>query len=221
MATPPGMSALHSDPDAAPGTSPFDHYIYVIASDGDIKEGVTSEASWAGGHQQLGNLIVFYDKNHIYRARTPISRRARTWRRATAPTAGTSRRSRAARTWPGSRRPSSQEGHRQAVVSSRCGPSSATRRHQDEHRRRGTGHSLGDLLRGWPPPTGWVLGLTRIKKFGGAPRGHRAHPQAGRPGPKPTVADRFSTPGPSGAPSARSCLTGCWPRNCPRAGMPT
>ena len=33
------------DPDAAPGTSPFDHFIYVIASDGDMEEGVTSEAS--------------------------------------------------------------------------------------------------------------------------------------------------------------------------------
>ena len=53
------------DPDAAPGTSPFDHYIYVIASDGDMEEGVTSEASSLAGTQQLGNLIVFYDKNHI------------------------------------------------------------------------------------------------------------------------------------------------------------
>jgi len=53
------------DPDAAPGTSPFDHYIYVIASDGDIEEGVTSEASSLAGTQQLGNLIVFYDRNHI------------------------------------------------------------------------------------------------------------------------------------------------------------
>ena len=53
------------DPDAAPGTSPFDHYIYVIASDGDIEEGVTSEASSLAGTQQLGNLIVFYDKNQI------------------------------------------------------------------------------------------------------------------------------------------------------------
>lgn len=53
------------DPDAAPGTSPFDHYIYVIASDGDIEEGVTSEASSLAGTQQLGNLIVFYDNNHI------------------------------------------------------------------------------------------------------------------------------------------------------------
>ncbi|MFV8315993.1 transketolase [Mycobacterium sp. 23] len=53
------------DPDADPGTSPFDHYIYVIASDGDIEEGVTSEASSLAGVQQLGNLIVFYDRNQI------------------------------------------------------------------------------------------------------------------------------------------------------------
>ncbi|HUO38124.1 MAG TPA: transketolase [Mycobacterium sp.] len=53
------------DPDAAAGTSPFDHFIYVIASDGDIEEGVTSEASSLAGTQQLGNLIVFYDRNHI------------------------------------------------------------------------------------------------------------------------------------------------------------
>ena len=53
------------DPDAAPGTSPFDHHIYVIASDGDMEEGVTSEASSLAAVQQLGNLIVFYDHNQI------------------------------------------------------------------------------------------------------------------------------------------------------------
>ena len=53
------------DPDAQPGTSPFDHFIYVIASDGDIEEGVTSEASSLAAVQQLGNLIVFYDHNQI------------------------------------------------------------------------------------------------------------------------------------------------------------
>ena len=53
------------DPDAPDGTSPFDHYIYVIASDGDMEEGVTSEASSIAGRQQLGNLIVFYDDNQI------------------------------------------------------------------------------------------------------------------------------------------------------------
>jgi transketolase len=53
------------DPDAEPGRSPFDHHVYVIASDGDIMEGLTSEASSLAGHQELGGLIVFYDQNHI------------------------------------------------------------------------------------------------------------------------------------------------------------
>ncbi|MFC9895815.1 transketolase [Nocardia sp. NPDC127579] len=53
------------DPAAAPGASPFDHFIYVVASDGDLEEGVTSEASSLAGTQQLGNLVVIYDDNRI------------------------------------------------------------------------------------------------------------------------------------------------------------
>ncbi|MGH3932813.1 MAG: transketolase, partial [Pseudonocardiaceae bacterium] len=53
------------DPETPLGESPFDHYIYVIASDGDIQEGVTSEASSLAGTQELGNLVVFYDANEI------------------------------------------------------------------------------------------------------------------------------------------------------------
>jgi transketolase len=53
------------DPDAEPGQSVFDHHIYVICSDGDMEEGVASEASSLAGHQQLGNLIMLYDDNHI------------------------------------------------------------------------------------------------------------------------------------------------------------
>jgi transketolase len=53
------------DPEAAPGESPFDHHIYVVASDGDIMEGVSHEASALAGHQELGNLTLVYDQNHI------------------------------------------------------------------------------------------------------------------------------------------------------------
>ncbi len=53
------------DPEAAPGTSPFDHHVFVIASDGDLQEGVTSEASSLAGTQELGNLIVIWDDNKI------------------------------------------------------------------------------------------------------------------------------------------------------------
>lgn len=53
------------DPDAPAGESPFDHYIYVIAGDGCLQEGVTSEASSLAGTQRLGNLILFWDDNRI------------------------------------------------------------------------------------------------------------------------------------------------------------
>ncbi|MEV6363917.1 transketolase [Nocardia asteroides] len=53
------------DPDAAPGASPFDHFVFTIASDGDLQEGVTAEASSIAGTQQLGNLVVIYDDNEI------------------------------------------------------------------------------------------------------------------------------------------------------------
>jgi transketolase len=53
------------DPDAPAGTSPFDHHVYVFASDGDIEEGISHEASSLAGHQDLGNLILVYDDNSI------------------------------------------------------------------------------------------------------------------------------------------------------------
>jgi transketolase len=53
------------DPDTAPGESVFDHQIYVIAGDGCLQEGVSGEASSLAGHQQLGNLTLIWDDNHI------------------------------------------------------------------------------------------------------------------------------------------------------------
>jgi len=53
------------DPDAPEGRSPFDYRIWVIASDGDLEEGISSEASSLAGTQQLDRLCVLYDDNHI------------------------------------------------------------------------------------------------------------------------------------------------------------
>ncbi|MYW67765.1 transketolase [Streptomyces sp. SID8379] len=53
------------DPEAPAGTSPFDHTIWAIVSDGDLEEGVSAEASSLAGHQKLGNLVFLYDDNHI------------------------------------------------------------------------------------------------------------------------------------------------------------
>jgi len=48
-----------------PNSELFDHRIYVICSDGDLQEGVASEASSLAGTQELGNLIAIYDDNRI------------------------------------------------------------------------------------------------------------------------------------------------------------
>jgi len=55
------------DPEAAGpyGASPFDHFVYAVAGDGCMQEGVQSEASSLAGTQELGNLIVIYDDNRI------------------------------------------------------------------------------------------------------------------------------------------------------------
>lgn len=53
------------DPGAPAGSSPFDHHIWVIASDGDLQEGVSGEASSLAGTQALNNLTVIWDDNHI------------------------------------------------------------------------------------------------------------------------------------------------------------
>src|SRR4051812_44536748 len=48
-----------------PGAEIVDHRTYAIVSDGDLEEGVASEACSLAGHLGLGRLIVFYDDNHI------------------------------------------------------------------------------------------------------------------------------------------------------------
>src|SRR4029077_17968913 len=57
------MLAAHFDTDDP--FKPVDHFIYGICSDGDLEEGISSEAGSIAGHLGLGNLIYFYDDNHI------------------------------------------------------------------------------------------------------------------------------------------------------------
>ena len=72
------------------GHDVVDHHTFVIASDGDIQEGVASEASSLAGHLGLGRLIVFYDDNKIQLAGPTVAVVLRGRRpSATRPTAGT------------------------------------------------------------------------------------------------------------------------------------
>ena len=57
-----------------PGYELFHHFTYVLASDGDMMEGVQSEAASLAGHLGLGRLVVLYDNNHVtLSASTPVA----------------------------------------------------------------------------------------------------------------------------------------------------
>jgi transketolase len=65
FATSVGMAMAQAHMSAEFDKSLFDHYIYAIVTDGDLMEGVSSEAASLAGHLQLGRLIFLYDDNHI------------------------------------------------------------------------------------------------------------------------------------------------------------
>ena len=205
----------------APGESPFDHYIYVIASDGDMEEGVTSEASSLAGTQQLGNLIVFYDHNQIsiehdtniaLSEDVPARYRAYGWH---------------VQEVEGGE---NVVGIEQAIAEAKKvtdKPSFISVRtiigypapDQDEHRRRAR---LGARRRGG----GRHQARPRLRPgqdVRGARRGHRAHPQAGRPrqGSPREVAAAVRRMGRAGTRAQEAARPALRPRNCPTAGTPT
>lgn len=65
FATGVGMAIAQAHLAASFSPELFDHYIYAIVTDGDLMEGVSSEAASLAGHLQLGRLIYLYDDNHI------------------------------------------------------------------------------------------------------------------------------------------------------------
>ncbi len=65
FATAVGMAIAQAHLSAEFGPDLFDHFIYAIVTDGDLMEGVASEAASLAGHLQLGRLIFLYDDNHI------------------------------------------------------------------------------------------------------------------------------------------------------------
>ena len=205
------------DPDATPGESVFDHHVCVIASDGDLEEGVTSEASSLAGHQQLGNLIVFYDDNQIsieddtdIAFSEDVAERYEAygwevvdidWRvDRTAGTATTPRTS-----TPCSRRSTKSRGRAPSRPLVRCTPSSLARPDQPRHRQVAR-------LRARRRRDRRDQGAARLRPgedLRGRPRRPRPHPRGARSAARPPTR-RGTSGSPRGAsanPSAPPCST--------------
>ncbi len=215
------------DPEAAPGTSPFDHQIFVIASDGDLQEGVTSEASSIAGTQELGNLTVIWDDNHIsIEGDTDIAftedvvgalrgvRLARAVRRLDADRGrlAVPRGRRRARRRAGRGR----RGDLPAVVHRAAHDHRLAVAGQAEHPRRP--RLQARRRRGQGPQGGPGLGPGEDVRR--RPRGPGAHPSRSATAARSTA--RTGTPATTrGARPTRTappCWTGCRPASCPTAG---
>ena len=210
------------DPEAPAGKSPFDHFVYVIACDGDLQEGVTSEASSLAGHQELGNL----DRDLRLQPDLDRGRHQRRVHRGRRQALRVVRLARADRRLEEDRRV--RRGRRRS-----CTPRSRP------PRARLASPSLIILktIIGWPSPgkqntgkihgsalgadelaaTKKVLGFDPEQTFVVADERHRAHarPRRARRGRRTPPGRSSSTRGPRRTPSARRCWTACRPASCP------
>ena len=216
------------DPDAAAGREPVrPPRSTCIASDGDIEEGITSEASSLAGTQQLGNLDAALRRQpHLDRGRHRRSRSPRTSRRATRPTAGTSSTSTGSATtaattrtsalWrPRSTRPG---GHRPAVVHRAAHDHRAGRRPTRRTPARRTAPRSAPTRSPRPRRSS---GFDPDRDLRRRRRGARARPRGRRPRPRRArrVAATASTPGRPRTPSGTALLDRLSDRaRCPTAG---
>ena len=198
------------DPDAPPAP-PSSTTDLLLASDGDIEEGVTSEASSLAGTQRLGNLTLIYDHNHISIEDDTNIALSEDTAPATRRTAGTCRRSTGPTTTPRYRE----------NVAELDEALEAARAVTD----RPSFISLRTII-GWPAPklqntgkahgsalgeeevaaTKELLGFDPGPDLRGRRRGHRPHPQAGRAGQQAQQEwqQRFRRPGPRPIPTRKA-----------------
>ena len=135
-----GMAVAERFLAATFGADVVDHYTYVLAGDGCMMEGISSEAASFAGHQKLGKLILIYDDNHItIDGPTDLAFSEDVCASASRPTAGTCSASPTATTWTPSTRPSPRPRPRPASRrSSPCARTSAAARRTSRTRRRRT-----------------------------------------------------------------------------------
>ena len=214
------------DPDAKPGTSPFDHHVYVIASDGDMQEGVTHEACALAGHQELGNLTARLrrqpdldrgrHRHRVQRGRGSPLHGIRLARRRGRLAQGRRRRDlRRGRRRPARRHP------RRATRSATSRPSSCCTRSSRGPRRRSrtpaSRTARPSATRRSAPPRSCSASTPRSPSSSSPPCSSRRATSSSAARPPTASGTRASRPGARPTPTARRCSTASSPARRPTA----
>ncbi len=215
------------DPNAAPGESVFDHHVYAIASDGDIEEGVSSEASSIAGTQQLGNLTLIYDDNQIsieddtnVALSEDVAKRyeAYGWHVQVVDWRGGSSYKEDVPALHKAIRAAERVTDQPSLIVLRTVIAWPAPNAQNTGKAHGS--ALGDDE---VAATKEILGFDPDRTFEVSDRGHRAHPQGRRPrqGGAGRVGRSSTPPGPASRPPTRPSTSGCRPAPCPTGGTAT